>query len=155
MTAAAFGYLSVDDPRPSVRLLLRALRLPVVRSLLISAVALALIGVLLIDIKILAEALPGAALVPLLALLLLLVVTASLTALMLTATNPELSHGGLLRVAIYATVRSLPLSLLSLAVLAAAALIVSQAPLAGLATVRGCALSVAFINTKLQLSRLR
>jgi hypothetical protein len=112
-----------------------------------------LIGILLADIRVLGTAMPGALLVPMLALLAILVLAATLTVLVLLATTEEPSYAAVLRAGIYACVRVWPLSLLSLAVLAMAAVIVSQVPLAGVATTPACALWVVLTNAKLQLAR--
>lgn len=152
--AAAFGFLASDDPRPPIGALLRSLRISARRSLIVSTLALVLVAVVVTDIRALAGSRAGLAVVPLLVMILLLVVLAHPTALMLTATNSDLSKKGILRLALYATIRRLHLSVLSFVVLAGAVVIVTQAPLAGLATVPGCALWVVFINTRLQFSRL-
>ncbi|WBQ08351.1 hypothetical protein [Kribbella sp. CA-293567] len=152
--AAAFGFLSSDDPRPSAGVLLRSLRASGRKALIISMLAVALTLVLMADIRALAGSRAGPAVVPLLVMVTLLVVSAPPTALMLTATEPELSIRQALQLALYATVRRPHLSVLSAAVVAGAAVIVSQAPLAGLATVPGCALWVVFVNSRFQLSRL-
>lgn len=152
--AAAFGYLANDDARPPLKVLVSEWRLSARRSLLVSVVVLALAGVLLTDLHVLVTHQQAVVLVPLLATLLFLVLSAALLALMLTATNVTLSHGAMLRAAVYGTVRMVPLSLLSLAVLAGALVIVSQVPLAGLVTVPGCALWVVFTNSRIQLAKV-
>jgi uncharacterized membrane protein YesL len=151
--AASFGYLQGDDA--SVRSLFRSYRRRLARrSLLPWALTLSAVSILLSDITGLHDRLPGAALVPLLALLAFLALGTGLTIQVLLATNPSLPVRSLLRVAAYTTVRRAHLTLLSLAVLAAATVIVNQVPLAGLATVPGCALWVVLTNTKLQLDRV-
>jgi hypothetical protein len=140
--AAAFAYCADDDPRPPLRLLFRLAKALGRRSLLIGVAAAALIGVLAADLKVLASSFPAA--VPPLVVLLLLVAVSALNAL----------AGATVRLAIYSGVRGWGLSLLSLAVLAAVVLIVSQAPLAGLATLPGCALWVVFTNAQAQLTRI-
>lgn len=152
--AAAFGYFGMDDPRPPLRSLLQLVWSRGRRSLVVALVTVSLTGVLVADLKLLAGSLPGAALVPLLVVLLALVLSAGLTALVLVGTDPALSPRALLRLAVYTGVRRWPLSLLSLAVLAAALVIVSQVPLAGLATVPGCALWVVFTNSSFQVRHL-
>ncbi|TWD82218.1 hypothetical protein FB561_3346 [Kribbella amoyensis] len=147
--AAAFAYLAGEDP--SLRVLTRAYRAPAVRALLLWSGVVGLLGVLLADIHVLYDAMPGAAVVPLLAVLAVLVLAAGLAALVLVATKPELPIRTILRVAVYAAVRTWPLSLLSLVVLAVAAVIVNQVPLAGLATVPGCAVWVLLTNARFQL----
>jgi hypothetical protein len=75
--------------------------------------------------------------------------------LALVGIQPALGGRALLRLAVYTGVRGWPLSLLSLGVLTAALVIVSQVPVAGLATVPGCALWVVHTNTNFQLARIR
>ncbi|NIK61659.1 hypothetical protein [Kribbella shirazensis] len=149
---AAFGYLAYDDPRPPLRVLQRVLARTWRRALLTSASSLALVGVLITDIRVLGTAMPGALLIPMLALLSVLVVASTLTILVLLATTDDLSYAAVLRAAVYATARRWPLAVLSLLVLAVAAVIVSQVPLAGLATAPACALWVVLTNSKLQLA---
>ncbi|MFB6720961.1 hypothetical protein ACFCV3_12405 [Kribbella sp. NPDC056345] len=140
--AAAFGYYADDDPRPPLPVLFRLMWSRGRRSLLIAVVAGGLIGVLVADIKVLATSFPGA--VPPLVVLLLLVAVTALNAL----------AGATVRLAIYSGVRGWGLSLLSLGVLAVALVIVSQAPLVGLAIVPGCALWVVHTNSQAQLARI-
>lgn len=114
------------------------------RALLPWALTLAVLGILVTDIVVLYDASPGAALVPLLAVLAILALSTGLV----VQVHPSVP----LRAALYATVRRPHFALLSLAVLAAATVIVNQAPLAGLATVPGCALWVVLINARIQLA---
>lgn len=151
--SAAFGYLAYDDSRPSIAVLVGVLTRTWRRALLTSVLAFGLVGVLLTDVRVLGAALPGALLVPMLALLTLLVSASALTILVLLATSGPLPYGALLRAGVYATVRLWPLALLSLVVLAVAAVIVTQVPLAGLATAPACALWVTLTNARLQLAR--
>ncbi len=139
--SAAFGYYADDDPRPPLGVLLRLMRSRARRSLLIAVVAAGLSGVLAADIKMLAKSFPPA--VPLLVVLLLLVAITTLNTL--AQLNP--------RLAVYCGVRGWGFSLLSLGVLGAVGIIVSQAPLLGLATLPGCALWVVHTNTQAQLTR--
>ncbi|TDO51405.1 putative membrane protein YesL [Kribbella sp. VKM Ac-2527] len=150
--AAAFAYLAGEDP--SLPVLFRAYRVLAVRAVLLWAAVVGLIGILVADIRLLYDAMPGAAVVPLLAVLVVLTLATGLALLVLSATKPELPLRAALRLAVYAAVRTWALSVLSLVVLVAAVVIVSQVPPAGLATVPGCALWVVFTNTKLQLSRV-
>lgn len=150
---AAFGYLAYDDPRPPARVFFHTLNRTWRRALLTSAGAIGLLCILFGDIQVLGTAMPGALLVPMLALLAALVVAATLTTLVLLATTRDLSYAAVLRLGIYATVRAWPLTVPSLAVLAVAAAVVTQVPLAGLATTPACALWVSLTNTKLQLAR--
>jgi hypothetical protein len=135
--AASFAYL--QDEGSFVQCYRRVAR----RALLPWAITLAVLGILLTDIVVLHDAKPGAALVPLLALLVFLALNASLVRL----AYPSVP----LRAALFATVRRPHVTLLSLVVLAAAVVIVSQVPLAGLVTVPGCALWVVFVNLRIQL----
>jgi hypothetical protein len=151
---AAFGYLAYDDPRPPLRILVHVLRRTWRRALLTSALALGLVGVLVTDIRILGTAMPGALLIPMLALLSFLVVAATLTSLVLLATTDDLRYAAVLRAGLYATARAWPLAVLSLVVLAVAVVIVSQVPLAGLATAPACALWVVLTNSKFQIARV-
>lgn len=152
--AAAFGYFGIDDPRPPLRSLLQLVWSRGRHSLVIALITVSLTGLLVADLKFLARSLPGAALMPLLVVLLALLLNSALTALVLVGTDPALSPRALLRLAVYTGVRRWPLSLLSLGVLAAALVIVSQVPLAGLATVPGCALWVVSTNSSFQLRHL-
>ncbi|GAA0949521.1 hypothetical protein GCM10009554_48290 [Kribbella koreensis] len=151
--AAAFGYLAIDDARPPMGDLIRLVRATGRRSLVVASLTAGLAGVLLADLKVLAGAFPVAA--PLLVVLLVLVLNAGLTGLVLAGTEPALGLRALLRLAVYTGVRAWPLSLLSLGVLTAVLIIVSQVPVAGLATVPGCALWVVHTNTNAQLARIR
>lgn len=153
--AAAFGYFRIDDPRPPLRALLQLVWSSGRRALVVALGTVILTGVLIADLKLLAKSPPGAALVPLLVVLLALLLNTALTALVLVGTDPALTHRALLRLAVYTGVRRWPLSLLSLGVLAAALVIVSQVPLAGLATVPGCALWVVSTNSSFQLRPVR
>ncbi|MFF1817762.1 hypothetical protein ACFVWG_10740 [Kribbella sp. NPDC058245] len=165
--AAAFGYLALEDPRPPLSSLFRLAVSRARRSLLIAVIAAALIGVLAADIKVLIASYPGA--VPLLVVLLSLVAVGALNALVLVGAPPLTSEDspttaarlsdvvgiwGVVRLAVYSGVRGWGLSLLSLGVLFAALVIVSQAPLAGLVTVPGCALWVVHTNSQAQLARI-
>lgn len=145
--AAGFGYLAGGD-------LLASGRKVAVSALLVWAFTLAAVGVLVADISVLYDAMPGAALVPLLAVLTALVFAVGLCSLVLLATEPGLAPRARTRMAVYATVRGWPLTLLSLGILAAAVVLVSLHPLAGLATVPGCALWVVLTNTRLQLAKI-
>jgi hypothetical protein len=136
--AAAFAYLR--DEGGFVDCYRRLAR----RSLLPWALTLAVVGILVTDIVVLHDSNPGAVLVPLLAVLAVVALSTGLTRL----AYPSVS----LRTAFYATLRRPHLTFLSLAVLAAAAVIVNQVPLAGLATVPGCALWVVLLNSRIQLA---
>jgi hypothetical protein len=151
--AAGFSYLAGADETP-LRSLLVSARKVAVPALLVWAFTLAAAGVLTADISVLYDAMPGAALVPLLAVLTALVFAVGLCSLVLLATEPGLAPRARTRMAVYATVRRWPLTLFSLGVLAAAVAIVSMHPLAGLATVPGCALWVVLTNTRLQLAKV-
>ncbi|TCO26629.1 hypothetical protein EV652_107522 [Kribbella steppae] len=140
--SASFSYLQADDP--SLRSLFRSYRRVIRRSLLPWALTLAVLGILVTDIVALHDATPGAALVPLLAVVGVLALGTGLLLLV------DLSVP--LRAALYAIVRTPHLTLLSFVVLAAAVLIVNQVPLAGIATVPGCALWVVQLNSRLQLA---
>ena len=137
--AASFAYLGDEGSY------FHCYRRVAVSALLPWALTLAAVGILVTDIVALHDTRSGAALVPLLAVLAVLALSAGLTRLATPGLPP--------RVALYATVRRPHLTLLSLVVLAAAAVIVNQVPLAGLATVPGCALWVVLINTRVQFSR--
>jgi hypothetical protein len=153
--AAAFGYFGIDDPRPPLRALLQLVWSCGRRALVVALGTIILTGVLIADLKLLAKSPAGGALVPLLVVLLALLLNTALTALVLVGTDPALTLRALLRLAVYTGVRRWPLSLLSLGVLAAALVIVSQVPLAGLATVPGCALWVVSTNSSFQLRPMR
>lgn len=146
--AAGFSYLAGDLP------LLASGRKVARPALLVWAITLAAAGVLVADISVVYDAMPGAALVPLLAVLTALVLAVGLCSLVLLATEPGMARRARIRLAVYATVRSWPLTLFSLGILGAAAVLVSLHPLAGLATVPGCALWVVLTNTRLQLAKI-
>ncbi|GAB2653837.1 YesL family protein [Kribbella swartbergensis] len=137
--AASFAYL--DDQGSFFRCYRRVAR----RALLPWALTVAVLGILVTDIVILHDDRPGAALVPLLVVVAILTLGIGLVRMADTQVS--------LRTAVYATVRRPHLTLLSLVVLAAAIVIVNQVPLAGLATVPGCALWVVLVNARIQLSR--
>jgi hypothetical protein len=136
--AASFAYL--DDQGSYVQCYRRVAR----RTLLPWALTLAVLGILVTDVVALHDTRPGAALVPLLAVLAVLALSTGLV----RQAYPSVP----LRTALYATIRRPQLTLLSLAVLAAAAVIVNQVPLVGLATVPGCALWVVLVNIRIQLA---
>jgi uncharacterized membrane protein YesL len=140
--AAAFAYLQAEDP--SVRSFFHSYRRLARRALLPWALTLAVLGILVTDVVVLHDTRPGAALVPLLAVLAVLALSTGLV----RQVYPSVP----LRTALYATIRRPQLTLLSLVVLAAAAIIVNQVPLAGLATVPGCALWVVLVNIRIQLA---
>jgi len=145
--AASFAYLG--DQGSFISCYRRLAR----RALLPWALTLLALGVMLSDIKVLYTATPGAAVVPLLSLLAILALSTGLTTLVLLATSASPVRV-LLRLGLYTTIRRPHLTLLSLGVLAVAIVIVNQVPLAGLATVPGCALWVVATNTKLQLATI-
>lgn len=106
------------------------------------------VGVLAADVVALHDADPGALLVPMLVVLAVLLLTAGILWLSML----PLERDGGARAAVWTAVRRWPLSLLSLAVLAAAVAAVNQAPLLGLATVPGCALFVVWHNCRAALT---
>lgn len=118
------------------------------RALLRWSVVVAGLGILFADMAALHSAAPGALLVPMLAVLAAILLSSGLLALALLPVRPEVR----LRFAVYTAVRRWPLSLLSLGVSAVAVVVVNQAPLAGLATVPGCALFVIWANSRASLS---
>lgn len=135
--AAAFGYL---DGTPFVRSYLRHLR----RSLPRWSIVVGGLGVVIADVVTLHDAMPGALLVPMLVVLAVLLVAAGVLAQAALSLRPDAG----LRFVLAATVHRWWLSLLSLVMLAAAAVTVNQAPLLGLATVPGCALIVVWTNSR-------
>ncbi|MFI7067291.1 hypothetical protein ACIBL3_40295 [Kribbella sp. NPDC050124] len=137
--AASFAYL--DDQGTFVQCYRRLAR----RVLLPWALTLAVLSILMTDIVVLYDDPRGAALVPLLVLLAIVAVSTGLTRL----GYPSIPF----RTALYATVRKPHLTALSLVVLAVAAVIVNQFPLAGLATVPGCAVWVVQLNARIALDR--
>ncbi|MFC0627908.1 DUF624 domain-containing protein [Kribbella deserti] len=151
--AAAFSYLNEEDSRPPVRLFVRAYRRHWRRALAVAAVVTALVGVLVADIAMLYDAMPGAALVPLLVVLAVLLVSAGSCALALLP-DSNLGLRSVARVAVYAAVRGWQWSLVSLVVAVVALVLVNQAPLLGLTTVPGCAAWVMLINARFQLNAL-
>lgn len=152
--AAAFGYLAAadDHDRASVAEFARAYRRHALPATGRWAVTTALLGVLVTDIALLYDSPAGAVLVPMLALLAVLALSAGLTSLALLTLRPELRlwHG--LATAAVVAVRRWPLTLLSLGVLGVAAAAVNQAPLLGLATVPGCAIILTWANSRISAS---
>jgi hypothetical protein len=105
-------------------------------------------GVLGADILWLHDKNPGALLVPMLAVLAVLLLSAGILSLALLTARP----GTGLLLPFHAAVRHWWLSLISLAMFALCAVVVSQRPLLGLATLPGCAVIVAWHNSKSSLS---
>ncbi|GAA1571199.1 hypothetical protein GCM10009827_111330 [Dactylosporangium maewongense] len=139
--AAAFAHLHGDP-------FVRSYRRHFARAALRWSVVVAGLGILAADVVALHDADPGALLVPMLAVLALLLLAAGVLWLAML----PLHHPGGARGALWVAVRRWPLSLLSITVLAAAAAAVNQAPVAGLATVPGCALLVAWHNSRVALT---
>jgi len=148
--AAAFGYLAAadDQDRTTIAEYARAYRRHALPAAARWAVTVAVLGVLVADIGLLHGSPAGAPLVPMLVVLLVLVLAAGLVSLALLSLRPELTLWRGLATAAVASVRRWPLSLISLAVLGAAAVAVNQAPLLGLATVPGCAIILTWTNSR-------
>ncbi|WP_051796926.1 hypothetical protein [Catenuloplanes japonicus] len=143
--AAAFGYLHGSGSYPACyRRFFRA-------ALLRWTLAVALTGVLLADIVALHDHAAGAYLVPLFVVLTVLVPAAGVVSLALLPLRPELRLWAGLLTSAYAAVRRWWLTALTLLALAAAALAVNQAPILGLATLPGCALILAWVNSSASL----
>ncbi len=145
--AAAFAHL---HGLPFVRSYLRYFG----RAALRWAVVVGGAGVLAADVVALHDADPGALLVPMLVVLAALLLAAGILWLAMLPLELELDlgRGGGIRAALWTAVRRWPLSLLGLAVLAAAAVAVNQAPVLGLATLPGCALFVVWHNSRAALT---
>ncbi|EEP69741.1 hypothetical protein MCAG_00068 [Micromonospora sp. ATCC 39149] len=155
--AAAFGYLAraaTPADQPPVREFVRAYRQFFVPALARWTATVALLAILTTDLVVLHDSRYGALLVPLLAVMAVLVLAASLQALALAVLAPRLGFGPAVRIAAYTAVRRAPLSLFSLVLLLVAALSVNQAPLLGLATVPGCALVAVWANSRAALAHL-
>jgi uncharacterized membrane protein YesL len=154
--AAAFGYLRVADTegRASVGDFVRAYRRHFAASAVRWSAVVALVGVLVTDIVALHDSAWGAVLVPLLVVLTILVLAASVLALALLPIRPDLSLRAGLLVALYSAVRRGWLSLFSLALLIVALLAVNMAPLLALATVPGCVVIVVWANSGAALARV-
>jgi uncharacterized membrane protein YesL len=152
--AAAFGYLAAaeDNDRAGIAEFARAYRRHALPAATRWAVTTALLGVLVTDIVLLHDSPAGAALVPMLAVLAVLVLSAGLISLAMLSLRPEPRLWRSLATAAVVALRRWPLTLLSLAVLGAAAVVVNQAPLLGLATVPGCAVVLAWANSRISVS---
>jgi uncharacterized membrane protein YesL len=129
-------------------LFLRAYRRHFGRAALRGSVVVGGAGVLAVDVVALHDADPGALLVPMLVVLAVLLLAAGTLWLAML----PLEHPGGVRAALWTALRLWPLSLLSLAVLAATVVAVNQAPVLGLATVPGCALFVVWHNSRAALT---
>ncbi|GAB7038471.1 hypothetical protein [Catenuloplanes sp. NPDC020197] len=139
--AAAFGYLHGETSYVAAyRRFLRP-------ALLRGALTTALLGVLVADVVALHDHPAGAYLVPLFVVLAVLVTAAGVVSLALLPLRPGTRLWPGLLTAAYAAVRRWWLSGLTLLVLAAAAVAVNQAPVLGLATLPGCALILAWVNS--------
>lgn len=139
--AAAFGYLHGEISYVAAyRRFLRA-------ALLRWTLAVALTGVLLADIVALHDHAAGPYLVPLFAVLSVLVLAAGVVSLALLPLRPDLRLWAALLTSAYAAIRRWWLTALTLLALTAAALAVNQAPILGLATLPGCALILAWVNS--------
>jgi uncharacterized membrane protein YesL len=152
--AAAFGYLAAadDHDRAGIAEFARAYRRHALPAAARWTVTVALLGVLVTDIGLLHDSPAGAALVPMLAVLAVLVLAAGLLSLALLSLGPQPGLWRSLATAAVVAVRRWPLSLLSLGVLGAAAVAVNQAPLLGLATVPGCAVVLTWANSRIAVS---
>jgi len=139
--AAAFAHLHGAS-------FVRAYRRHFGRAALRGSVVVGGAGVLVADVVALHDADPGALLVPMLVVLAVLLLAAGTLWLAML----PLEHPGGVRAALWTALRRWPLSLLSLAVLAAAVVAVNQAPVLGLATVPGCALFVVWHNSRAALT---
>lgn len=139
--AAAFGYLHGEMSYPAAyRRFFRA-------ALLRGTLTVALLGVLIADVVALHDHPAGAYLVPLFVVLSVLVTASGVISLALLPLRPGTRLWAGLLTAAYASVRRWWLSGLTLLVLAAAAVAVNQAPILGLATLPGCALILAWVNS--------
>ncbi|MDR7275024.1 hypothetical protein [Catenuloplanes atrovinosus] len=139
--AAAFGYLHGElSYLAAYRRFFRA-------ALLRGGLTVALLAVLAVDVVALHDRPAGAYLVPLFVVLSVLVAAAGVVALALLPLRPGTRLWAGLLTAAYAAVRRWWLSALTLLVLAAVALAVTRAPVLGLATLPGCALILAWVNS--------
>jgi hypothetical protein len=138
--AAAFGYLDGGGFVACYRRLFG-------RSLLRWSVVVAGLAVLATDAVGLHANRPGALLVPMFVVLAALLLAAGVLAQAALVARPDAGW----RFAAYAAVRHGGLSLLSLVLLAGTAVVVSQRPLLGLATLPGCALIVVWHNSRASL----
>jgi hypothetical protein len=139
--AGAFGYLHGS---PSFVAAYRRFFRP---ALLRWTLTVALTGVLVADIVALHDHPLGAYLVPLFVVLSVLVTAAGVVSLALLPLQPGLRLWAGLLASAYAAVRRWWLTALTLLALAAAAVAVNQAPILGLATLPGCALILAWVNS--------
>ncbi|MDP9795262.1 putative membrane protein YesL [Catenuloplanes nepalensis] len=147
--AAAFGYLHGEMSYVTAyRRFFRA-------ALLRGALTVALLGVLIADVVALHDHPAGAYLVPLFVVLAVLCTAAGVVALALLPLRPGTRLWAGLLTAAYAAVRRWWLSGLTLLVLAAAMVAVNQAPILGLATLPGCAMILAWVNSAASLREPR
>ncbi len=153
--AAAFTYLhgAGERDRPTVMAFARGYRRFAYRAAVRWSVTVALLGVLVTDIVTLHDSAMGGLLVPLQAIMAVIVLAAGVLWVASLPLHPDMGLRRGLATAAYTAVNRWWLSLTSLAVLAAAAVAVNQAPVLGLATLPGCALIVTWANSRAAVSR--
>lgn len=144
--AGVFAYLH-DDDRPGVRDFVRGYRRYFRRAALVWSLSTATTSLVATDIVLLHDSPVGALLVPMLAVVALLVTSAAVLALTALVVQP----GGLratLMAALRVSIRRWWVTLVNLALLLVAVVIVNQAPVLGLATVPGFILFVVWNNNR-------
>ncbi|MGW0821105.1 hypothetical protein [Streptomyces sp. NPDC002845] len=148
--AAVFAYLrlTVEDERASVAEVFRCYRRLFRRALLSWSPFVLLAAVALTDLAFLRTTAPGPALVPLLAVVVLVAASSGIVAMAVLAYDPRATVRHTVLAASYASVRRWPFALANLGLLAVGLVLVNQAPLLGLAVVPGCVLFVVWRNCR-------
>lgn len=142
-----FRELGAGGPAP-VRAFVRGVRQSGARALAIGAMASAVVTVLLVDVRMLAGSPVGVAVVPLLGVLVALTLAVTLHALVAVAEVPEARLAAVLRASAVYAVRRWYLTAVSLAILAAQAVLFSALPALGLGLTAAAALYLAWSNSR-------
>lgn len=148
--AAAFATFRahVEGEMSVVRTYFAAWRRLLRPALAIGAIGTALLVVLLVDVRMLADTALSVAVVPVLLLLTVLTVAATLVALVALAEVPDARLRDILRASLYLSVRRWHFSLVSLAVLAMQIALFTQSPAFALGLTAAPALYVAWANSR-------
>ncbi|MDX5567063.1 DUF624 domain-containing protein [Streptomyces sp. ID05-04B] len=152
--AAVFAYLrlTVEEERVPATEAFRCYRRLFRPALLTWSPFATLAAVGLTDLVVLSGTAAGAALAPLLGVVVLITVSSGITAMAALPDGRRATVRRTLLAASYASVRRWPFALANLGLLGATLMIVNQAPLLGLAVVPGCALFVVWRNCRAMLA---
>ncbi|KUO22373.1 YesL family protein [Streptomyces dysideae] len=155
--AAVFAYLrlTVEDERVPVAEAFRCYRRLFRPALLTWSPFVLLAAVALTDLAVLRTTAPGPALVPLLAVVVLVAASSAIVAMAALPDDPRATVRRTVLAASYASVRRWPFALANLGLLAVGLVLVNQAPLLGPAVVPGCALFVVWRNCRAMLAPTR